>query len=215
MSVERQVFQRLPPATQQHNSPEYRNLPNDTPVHNRRDSGGYVPVEEPQFRTRKGTVDSLGYMPMDAPSEITDFIQQKLLRDQATYVNIPKPPPQPVRKMAAMDLESVEYYNVQRSRGGRHRMLDYLDVDSPSNYGNLPPPLPPKHVSPPPLPPKSTTWQARPPKQRPPVWLPPKPVGGSRPAGPPAPPAPPVHRPKTIPLPPRNIPRRCPSVYQI
>ena len=217
MSVERQVFQRLPPATQQHTSPQYGNVASEAPVHSRGDSCGYVPVEEPIFRTRKNTVDSLGYVPMNTPSEITDFIREKLKQDQAQYINIPKPlPPPPVKKMAAMDLESVEYYNVKRSRGGRHHMLDYLDVHSPSNYGNLPPPLPPKHSSPPPLPPKSTAWQARPPKQHPPVWLPPKPVSRPRPGGPQTPLAPAVQQqPRTIPIPPRNIPRRCPAVYQI
>ena len=215
VSVERQVFQQLPSTiAAQLNCSLYCNVPSAAPVRNKRDSGGYVPVEEPHLRSRVNTLDSMGYVPMDCPSEITQFIQQKLMRDRATYCNITKPAP-PVMKIAAMDLESVEYYNVQRSRSERQHMLDYLDVHPlpAPNYGNLPPPLPPKQSSAPPLPPKSTTRQARTPKQRPPIWLPPKPAERPRQqAGPVTPPA--VHRrPATIQLPPRNVPRRGPSVF--
>ena len=219
VSVERQVFQRLPPSVDQQHPTwlQHRYLPNSGPVHSREGSGDYVPVQEPCFRARTDTMDSLGYTPMDTPpSELSEIINRKLMQDGPTYGNVPKPAP-PVMKKPAMDLESVEYYNVQKSRSGkRHLQLDYLDVQSPSNYGNLPPPLPPKHSSPPPLPPKSNNWQTRPPRQQPPqVRLPPKPADKPRPVSPPTPPPSARHQqPQLIQVPPRNIPRHGRFVYQ-
>lgn len=220
VSVERQVFQRLPPPVgdQQPSWLQHHCQPNSGPVHSRQGSTDYVTVEEPQFRARSDTMDSLGYTPMGSPPpELSEVINRKLMQDGPTYGNVPKPAP-PVRKTAAMDLESVEYYNVQKSRSGRrHLQLDYLDVQSPSHYGNLPPPLPPKHSSPPPLPPKSTTWLTKAPRQQPPlqVRLPPRPADKPRPVPALAPPLPAKHlQARIMQVPPRNIPRHGRFVYQ-
>ena len=216
VSVERQVIQRLLPAVDQQRPSwlQHHSLPNSGPVHSRQGSGGYVAVEEPHHRARSDTMDSLGYIPMNSPpSELSEVINRKLMQDGPTYGNVPKPAP-PVMKVSAMDLESVEYYNVQKSRSGRrHLQLDYLDVQSPSIYGNLPPPLPPKHSSPPPLPPKSNNWQTRPSRQQPPqVRLPPRTADKPRPVPPMTPP--PSARHQQIQVPPRNIPRHGRFVYQ-
>ena len=234
VSVERQVFQQLPTTTTV-SQLSYSHYCNTAPVQAKKESAGYVPVDEP-FRDRADTIDSLGYVPMDCPPELAEFIRQKLRQDQARFGNLTQETASlPPMQVVAMDLESVEYYNVQRNRGGRQHMLDYLDVQSSSHvYGNVPPPRPPKQPVAPPRPPKQPVAPPRPPKQPvapplppkgstlpgrtvklpPQVPLLPKPVDRSRAARPVTPPSV-ICTPQPVSVPPRNIVRKGQYVFEI